>query len=53
MSESQSAYLSELPDELLRILREVLRCGYGEIVIKIADGRIDVIEKRESVKVKK
>jgi len=51
MSESQSAYLSELPDELLRILREVLRCGYGEIVIKIADGKVVLIEKKVSVKV--
>jgi hypothetical protein len=45
--------LTELPDKLLRVLREVLKTGYGEIVIKIANHKIDVIEKKESIKVGK
>lgn len=53
MSESPAVYLSEIPEELLRALREILQRGYGEIIIKIADHKIDVIEKRESVKVRK
>ena len=53
MSESQAAYLSEIPEELMRALRELLRCGYSEIIIKIADHKIDVIEITESVKVRK
>jgi hypothetical protein len=53
MTETPAVYLSEIPEELLRALREIIRCGYGEIVIKIADHKIDVIEKKESVKVRK
>jgi len=53
MTETQAAYLAEISPELLRALRDVLTIGYGEIIIKIADHKIDVIEKKVSVKVGK
>jgi hypothetical protein len=53
MSESQAVYLSEISPELLKAIREVLSAGYGVIIVKIADGKIDIVEKTISVKVGK
>ena len=54
MSESQAAYqVNEISPELLRAIRDVLAAGYGEITVKIADGKICIIEKKVSLKVGK
>ena len=54
MTESQAAYIvNEISPELLKAIREVLTAGYGEVIVKIADGKICVIEKKVSVKVRK
>jgi hypothetical protein len=53
MSESQAAYLSDISPELLKAIRDVLAAGYGEVIIKIADHKICIIEKKESMKVGK
>jgi hypothetical protein len=54
MTESQAAYqVNDISPELLKALRDVLIAGYGEVVIKITDYKIDVIEKKVSVKVTK
>jgi len=49
----ESDQVKAIAPELLKALCEVLAIGYGEVVIKIADHKIDVIEKKESVKVRK
>lgn len=54
MSESQATYqVNQISPELLKAICEVLSVGYGEVVIKIADGKIDIVEKTISVKVGK
>jgi hypothetical protein len=54
MSETQAVYhVNEIAPELLKAICDVLTAGYGEVVIKIADHKIDIIEKKESVKVRK
>jgi hypothetical protein len=53
MTETQAVYqVNDISPELLKAIREVLSAGYGEVVVKIADGKIDVVEKKVSVKVK-
>ena len=52
MTEIQAAYLSDISPEILKAIRDILSSGYGEVIIKIADHKIDVIEKKVSVKVK-
>jgi hypothetical protein len=52
MSETQAVYqVNDISPELLKAIREVLSAGYGEVVVKIADGKICIIEKKESVKI--
>jgi len=54
MSESQAAYhVNEIAPELLKAICDVLTAGYGEVIIKIADHAIVIIEKKESVKLRK
>lgn len=54
MTEFQSTYdMNEIAPELLRAIRDVLAVGYGEVIVKIADHKICIIEKKESVKVGK
>lgn len=45
--------LNQIAPELLKAIREVLAVGYGEVVVVIADSKIDLIEKKVSVKVRK
>lgn len=54
MSEVQASYhVNEIAPELLKAICEVLTAGYGEVIVKIVDHKIDIIEKKESVKVRK
>jgi hypothetical protein len=46
MTEQQAQY-----DAVYNAIQEVLKVGYGEIVIIIANGKIDVIRKVTSEKV--
>ena len=52
VSETQSAYLSDISPEILRAIRDILTAGYGEVIIKIADHKIVLVEKKETVKMK-
>jgi hypothetical protein len=53
MTETQAVYQgNEISPELLKAICQVLAAGYGEVVVKIADGKIVLIEKKESVKIK-
>jgi hypothetical protein len=45
--------LNDIAPELLKAIRDVLAVGYGEVVVVIADHKIDVIKKTESAKVNK
>ena len=55
MTESQSAYCAETikDQEILAALREVLKAGYGKVIITIADYQIKEIEKSTKVRVAK
>jgi len=53
LTEIPPELLADIPPELLKTIREVLKVGYGKVVIKIVNGEIDIIVKKESVKVKK
>ena len=46
MTEHQAQY-----DAVYQAIQEVLRIGYGEVVIVIANGKVDVIRKVTSEKV--
>lgn len=48
----QSYQVKAIAPELLKALDEVLSIGYGEIRIVIYKGKISLIEKKESVKVR-
>lgn len=47
MTETQAQY-----DAVYSAIQEVIKTGYGEVVIIIANGKIDVIRKVTSEKVK-
>jgi hypothetical protein len=53
MTETQAVYhITEITPELLKAIRDVLTAGYGEVRVVIYQGRITLIEKMESVKVR-
>jgi len=53
MTETRADYLSDISPEILRAIRDVLTAGYGEVLIKIADHKIVLVEKKETMKMKK
>jgi len=45
--------LQSIAPEVLDAIRDVLTNGYGQVIVYIADGKIDKVEKVESVKVRR